>query len=149
MAHDDAVLVARRERADEVKDLLAALRSAGHEEAATGTQVHRPWGWYRNLQAGPGFLVKLIQVKPGARLSLQRHAHRAEHWVVVRGQARITRDEEVIELGPNQSSYIPLGAAHRLENPGDAPLEIIEVQSGDKISEEDIERLDDVYGRAD
>ena len=149
VAHDDAVLVAHRDRADEVKDLLAALQAAGHEEAAGGTQVHRPWGWYRNLQAGPGFLVKLIQVKPGARLSLQKHAHRAEHWVVVHGQARVTRNEEVIDLGPNQSTYIPLGARHRLENPGDTPLEIIEVQSGDQISEDDIERLDDVYGRLD
>ena len=101
------------------------------------------------MQAGPGFLVKLIQVKPGARLSLQKHAHRAEHWVVVHGQARVTRNEEVIDLGPNQSTYIPLGARHRLENPGDTPLEIIEVQSGDLISEDDIERLDDVYGRLD
>ncbi|HSR72315.1 MAG TPA: cupin domain-containing protein, partial [Kiloniellales bacterium] len=142
-----AVLVAPRARAQEVKGLVERLAEQGRSEAATPRRVRRPWGSYETLEAGPGFQVKRLTVLPGARLSLQAHAHRAEHWVVVRGTARVTRDAEVFELEANQSTFIPLGARHRLENPGRELLEVIEVQSGDYLGEDDIVRFDDVYGR--
>ena len=109
--------------------------------------MHRPWGYYEGVDAGPGFQVKRLMVKPGHRISLQRHRRRAEHWVVVSGLARVTRDDEVIDLQPNQSTYIPVGMRHRLENAGTEPLLIVEVQSGDYLGEDDIERFEDSYNR--
>ncbi|NMX23532.1 mannose-1-phosphate guanylyltransferase/mannose-6-phosphate isomerase [Dissulfurirhabdus thermomarina] len=143
----DAVLVAPRDRVQEVKALVARLRAEGRGEAETHRRVFRPWGSYEQVDAGDRFQVKRITVKPGARLSLQRHHHRAEHWVVVRGTARITRGDEVLVLTEDQSTYIPLGTVHRLENPGKIPLEIIEVQTGSYLGEDDIVRLEDAYGR--
>jgi len=147
VATDDAVLVIPRDRAQDVRMAVDALADAGKEEVSSHSRVYRPWGHYQNLDAGEGFLVKQIVVKPGARLSLQHHAHRAEHWVVVDGVARVTNGEDTFTLEANQSTYIPVGAKHRLENPGDAPLRLIEVQSGDYIGEDDIIRHDDTYGR--
>ena len=147
VATDDTVLVLPKERAQDVKALVSTLQAAGHDETETHTRVYRPWGHYQNLEGGDGFLVKRIVVKPGAKLSLQYHHQRAEHWVVVAGTARVTNGEEIFDLGPNQSTYIPQGAAHRLENPGSEPLHLIEVQSGDYIGEDDIVRLEDTYGR--
>ncbi len=147
VATDDAVLAAPRDRVQEVRLLVDRLRQGGRPEPESHRTVYRPWGHYQSVDSGERFQVKRITVKPGARLSLQKHAHRAEHWVVVRGLARVTRDDEVFDLEANQSAYIPLGAVHRLENPGDEPLEIIEVQSGDYLGEDDIVRLEDTYGR--
>jgi mannose-1-phosphate guanylyltransferase/mannose-6-phosphate isomerase len=148
VATDDTVLVLPKSRAQEVKDVVAQLQAAGREETESHTRVYRPWGHYQNLEGGDGFLVKRIVVKPGAKLSMQYHHHRAEHWVVVAGSARVTNGDEVFDLGPNQSTYIPAGARHRLENPGDASLHLIEVQSGEYIGEDDIVRLEDTYGRS-
>jgi mannose-1-phosphate guanylyltransferase/mannose-6-phosphate isomerase len=145
---DDAVLVAHKDRVQQVKDVVALLKSEQRSQAALHREVHRPWGSYDSVDAGDGFQVKRIKVKPGAQLSLQSHEHRAEHWVVVRGTARVTRDEEVFDLQANQSAYIPIGAKHRLENPGTQMLELIEVQSGGYLGEDDIVRYEDVYGRA-
>jgi mannose-1-phosphate guanylyltransferase/mannose-6-phosphate isomerase len=145
---DDAVLVARKDRVQQVKDVVAKLKAGQRSQAALHREVHRPWGSYDSVDVGDGFQVKRIKVKPGARLSLQSHARRAEHWIVVRGTARVTRDNDVFELFANQSTYIPIGAKHRLENPGADMLELIEVQSGDYLGEDDIVRYDDVYGRA-
>ncbi len=114
---------------------------------ARGDADERPWGRWEVLDVGERFVVKRISVRPGGRLSLQRHNHRQEHWVVVRGRARVTRDEEILELGPDDSVFIPLGAWHRIENPGDELMEFIEVQTGDRLDENDIERREDVYGR--
>lgn len=144
----DALMVAPKARAHEVKALVARLRQARRPEADAHRKVYRPWGHFDLLHAGPGFIVKSLVVKPGGSLSLQRHRRRAEHWVVVRGTARVTRGAEQFELKPNESTYIPIGVVHRLENGGDAPLEIIEVQSGGYLGEDDIERLDDRYGRS-
>ena len=143
----DAVLVAERSRIEQVKELVAALKAEGRPEPTMHRKVHRPWGWYDSLDAGPRFQVKRIVVNPGAALSLQMHHHRAEHWVVVTGTARVTRGDEVFILSENQSTYIPLGVRHRLENPGKVPLEMIEVQSGTYLGEDDIVRFDDTYGR--
>ena len=148
IADPDAVLVAHRDRAQEVKGLVEALARAGRAEATSPAVVHRPWGHYRTVDSGQGFQVKRIVVNPGGRLSLQRHARRAEHWVVVAGTAEVTVGEETRRLGPTESVMIPLGASHRLANPGDTPLHLIEVQSGAYVGEDDIERLDDAYGRA-
>lgn len=148
VATDDTVLVLPKERAQEVKDVVARLKAAGHDETDSHTRVYRPWGHYQNLESGNRFLVKRIVVKPGAKLSLQYHARRAEHWVVVAGRARVTNGADVFDLGPNESTYIPSGAHHRLENPGSEPLHLVEVQSGDYIGEDDIVRLDDTYGRS-
>jgi mannose-1-phosphate guanylyltransferase/mannose-6-phosphate isomerase len=148
VATDDTILVIPKDRAQEVKDLVSALDSAGYKETISHTRVYRPWGHYQNLEGGSGYLVKRIGVNPGAKLSLQYHHHRAEHWVVVAGTARVTNDDETFDLGPNQSTYIPKGASHRLENPGAETLHLIEVQSGDHISEDDIVRLEDTYGRS-
>lgn len=145
---DDAVLVARKDRVQQVKDVVARLKADQRSHAVLHREVHRPWGSYDSIDVGSGFQVKRITVKPGARLSLQSHAHRAEHWVVVRGTARVTRDNDVFDLHANQSTYIPLGARHRLENPASEPLELIEVQSGDYLGEDDIVRYEDVYGRS-
>lgn len=144
---DDVVLAAARDKAQDVKGLVEALVREGRSEPAAHRQIHRPWGSYRTLRAGPRFQVKELTLKPEARLSLQMHHHRAEHWVVVSGTARVTRGEETFLLRENQSTYIPLGVRHRLENPGTVPLHLIEVQSGGYIGEDDIVRFDDSYGR--
>ncbi|MEO6967151.1 MAG: mannose-1-phosphate guanylyltransferase/mannose-6-phosphate isomerase [Rhodanobacteraceae bacterium] len=143
----DAVLVAPRDRVQDVKRLVDQLKSAGRQEHLFHRKVYRPWGSYDSLDLGERFQVKRIMVKPGAALSLQKHQHRAEHWVVVSGTAEVTRDDEVFPLGENQSTYLPLGAVHRLRNTGTEPLELIEVQSGSYLGEDDIVRLEDVYGR--
>jgi mannose-1-phosphate guanylyltransferase/mannose-6-phosphate isomerase len=143
----DAVLVTDRKRSQDVRKIVADLGSNAREEHTQNRKVHRPWGWYDSIDQGPGFKVKRILVKPGASLSLQVHQKRAEHWVVVSGTAEITCGEKTLQLHENQSTYIPLGVAHRLANPGTKPLEIIEIQSGDYLSEDDIVRLDDHYGR--
>ena len=145
---DDAVLVARKDRVQQVKDVVARLKADERSHAVLHREVHRPWGSYDSIDRDDGFQVKRIKVKPGGRLSLQSHEHRAEHWIVVRGTARVTRDNDVFELHANQSTYIPLGAKHRLENPGSEMLELIEVQSGDYLGEDDIVRYEDVYGRS-
>ena len=144
---DDAVLVARKDRVQQVKEVVARLKSDQRSHAVLHREVHRPWGSYDSIDQDDGFQVKRIKVKPGARLSLQSHKHRAEHWIVVRGTARVTRDNDVFELHANQSTYIPLGAKHRLENPGTGMLELIEVQSGSYLGEDDIVRYEEVYGR--
>lgn len=145
---DDALLVAARDRVQEVKDLVATIKAQGRPQAAVHRKVYRPWGSYDGIDSGERFQVKRIVVNPGAALSLQMHHHRAEHWVVVRGTARITCDDRVFMLSENQSTYIPLGSRHRLENPGKLPLELIEVQSGSYLGEDDIVRFDDAYGRS-
>jgi mannose-1-phosphate guanylyltransferase / mannose-6-phosphate isomerase len=144
----DAVLVADRERSQDVKRIVATLEAQGRSEKQLHRKVHRPWGWYDSIDAGPRFQVKRIMVKPGASLSLQMHHHRAEHWVVVSGTAQIVNGDKTIMLSENQSTYIPLGEKHRLSNPGKVPLEIIEVQSGSYLGEDDIVRFEDGYGRA-
>jgi mannose-1-phosphate guanylyltransferase / mannose-6-phosphate isomerase len=143
----DAVLVAHRNRVQDVKKLVLQLKERGRYEHSLHREVFRPWGSYDSIENGPRFQVKRLKIKPGAALSLQMHHHRAEHWVVVAGTARITRGEEVFLLEENQSTYIPIGVRHRIENPGMIPLEIIEVQSGSYLGEDDIVRFEDVYGR--
>ena len=144
----DATLVAHRDAAQDVKKVVDQLKASGRTEHSFHRVVHRPWGSYDSLEAGGRFQVKRIVVKPGASLSLQKHHHRAEHWIVVSGTAEVTCDENVFLLAENQSTYIPLGSVHRLRNPGKVPLELIEVQSGSYLGEDDIVRFDDVYGRA-
>jgi mannose-1-phosphate guanylyltransferase/mannose-6-phosphate isomerase len=144
----DAVLVVDRSRSQDVKHIVNALQQQKRDEHTLHRKVHRPWGWYDSIDEGGRFKVKRIQVKPGASLSLQRHHHRAEHWVVVSGTAEITCGEKKLMLTENQSTYIPLGEVHRLVNPGTIPLEIIEVQSGSYLGEDDIVRFTDNYGRA-
>ena len=143
----DAVLVAAASQSQQVKAVVDRLQDSGRAEHLLHRRVNRPWGWYEIVDEGPRHKTKRIGVTPGQRLSLQQHAHRAEHWVVVSGVARVTCDDQVFELVENQSTYIPLGSTHRLENPGDTLLEIIEVQSGRYLGEDDIIRFDDVYGR--
>ncbi len=143
----DAVLVADRTRSQDVKHIVNTLSQQGREEHTLHRKVHRPWGWYDSIDQGGSFKVKRIQVKPGASLSLQKHHHRAEHWVVVTGTAEITNGDKKLFLSENQSTYIPLGEVHRLANPGSIPLEIIEVQSGSYLGEDDIVRFEDHYGR--
>ncbi len=143
----DTVLVVQKERAQEVKELVEELKRRGREEVKLHRQVFRPWGSYDAIDGDDGFQVKRLIVNPGAVLSLQKHAQRAEHWVVVQGTARITRDEEVFDLGVNESTYIPIGCVHRIANPGAQPVHIIEVQCGDYLGEDDIVRLEDNYGR--
>jgi mannose-1-phosphate guanylyltransferase / mannose-6-phosphate isomerase len=144
----DAVLVAHKDRTQEVRKIAEQLKLDERSEAHQHRKVHRPWGSYDGIDAGDRFQVKRIVVKPGASLSLQMHHHRAEHWVVVRGTARVTRGDEVLLLGENESTYIPLGVKHRLENPGKLPLEMIEIQSGAYLGEDDVTRFDDTYGRS-
>jgi len=144
---DDAVLVAHKDKVQDVKSIVAALKKQGRKEPTWHRKVYRPWGSYDSIDMGERFQVKRITVKPGAALSLQMHHHRAEHWIVVSGTGRITRGDETILLTENQSTYIPLGVKHRLENPGRVPLELIEVQSGSYLGEDDIVRFEDVYGR--
>lgn len=144
----DAVLVADKSRSQDVKLIVSQLQDCLREEHALHRKVHRPWGWYDCIDEGERFKVKRILVKPGASLSLQKHHHRAEHWVVVKGTAQITCGDKTFLLTENQSTYIPLGEVHRLANPGTIPLEIIEVQSGSYLGEDDIVRFDDHYGRS-
>jgi len=143
----DAVLVADRKQSQDVKKIVQQLGAEQRGEHALHRKVHRPWGWYDSIDNGPRHQVKRILVKPGASLSLQMHHHRAEHWIVVSGTAEVTVGERVILLSENQSTYIPLGTTHRLRNPGKVPLEIIEVQSGSYLGEDDIVRFEDTYGR--
>jgi mannose-1-phosphate guanylyltransferase/mannose-6-phosphate isomerase len=144
----DAVLVAPRSRVQDVKRVVDKIKSDGRQEHMFHRKVYRPWGSYDSIDIGERFQVKRITVKPGAALSLQKHHHRAEHWVIVSGTAEVTRNEEVFLVAENESTYLPLGAVHRLRNPGKVPLELIEVQSGSYLGEDDIVRLEDVYGRA-
>ena len=143
----DAVLVANRKNSQGVKDIVANLDSQNRSEGIHHSKVHRPWGWYMTIDEGANFKVKRIQVNPGASLSLQKHSKRAEHWVVVKGTAKVTRGKKEVILEKNESTFIPLGELHRLANPKKIPLEIIEVQSGNYLGEGDIERIDDKYGR--
>jgi mannose-1-phosphate guanylyltransferase/mannose-6-phosphate isomerase len=143
----DAVMVARKDKAQAIGPLVSKLKAAGRAECLAHRKVHRPWGTYDSIESGERFQVKRIVVEPGATLSLQMHHHRAEHWIVVRGTARVTRGEATFLLTENESTYIPTGTKHRLENPGKLPLEIIEVQSGAYLGEDDIVRFEDAYGR--
>jgi len=143
----DAVLVAHRDRAQGVKKVVEHLKTHDRSEHEFHTRVYRPWGWYEGIDAGDRFQVKRIMVKPGEKLSLQMHHHRAEHWIVVSGTARVTCDENILTISENQSTYIPLGSTHRLENPGKLPLHLIEVQSGSYLGEDDIVRFEDIYKR--
>jgi mannose-1-phosphate guanylyltransferase/mannose-6-phosphate isomerase len=143
----DALLVTTLDRTQEVKGLVALLAGQGRAEATTPARVYRPWGWYQTMDLGERFRVKRIQVAPGKKLSLQKHHHRAEHWVVVRGTAEVTRDHETILVRENESVYLPLGCIHRLANPGKIPVEIIEVQTGAYLEEDDIVRIEDDFGR--
>jgi mannose-1-phosphate guanylyltransferase/mannose-6-phosphate isomerase len=144
----DAVLVVSSEKVEQVKDVVAQLKQEGKAQAVGHRRVARPWGWYDSIDMGERFQVKRIAVKPGASLSLQMHHHRAEHWIVVKGTAKVTNGEDIFFLEENQSTYIPIGAKHRLENPGENDLEMIEVQSGDYLGEDDIIRFEDSYGRS-
>lgn len=144
----DTVLVTRHKRSEDVKKLVEELERMGREEPRLHRQVYRPWGSYDSIDADDGFQVKRLIVNPGAVLSLQKHARRAEHWICVRGTARITRNDEEFDLAPNESTYIAIGDVHRIANPGDEPVHIIEVQCGDYLGEDDIVRLEDNYGRA-
>ncbi len=145
---DDAVMVGKSDRMQEIKQVVARIKAEGRPEATWHRKVYRPWGAYDSIDHGERFQVKRITVKPGATLSLQMHHHRAEHWIVVSGTAEVTRGDDVLLLTENQSTYIPLGVTHRLKNPGKLPLELIEVQSGSYLGEDDIVRFEDTYGRA-
>jgi mannose-1-phosphate guanylyltransferase/mannose-6-phosphate isomerase len=147
VATKDAVLVASRDHAQDVSKLVDELKAKGRKQAVEHARIYRPWGWYEGLAEGERYQVKTLMIKPGARLSLQSHHHRAEHWVVVRGTVRVTNGEETFLLSENQSTYIPIGNTHRLENPGKLPAVLIEVQSGAYLGEDDIVRYCDDYGR--
>jgi len=144
---DDALLIAHRDQVQQVKDVVGKIKGSGRTHAVTHRKVYRPWGAYDSIDNGERFQVKRITVKPGGALSLQMHHHRAEHWIVVSGTAKVTRGEETFLLSENESTFIPLGTTHRLENPGRVALEMIEVQSGSYLGEDDIVRFDDLYGR--
>lgn len=148
VATEDAVLVAAKDRAQDIKPLVEHLKAQGRDEPRQHRRVHRPWGYYHSLHTGERFQVKRLTVAPGARLSLQKHYHRAEHWIVVNGTALVTRGEEQMLVYENQSIHIPMGTVHRLENPGKVPLHLIEVQSGSYLGEDDIVRFEDGYGRS-
>ncbi len=147
IATDDAVLVADKSRDQEVKAVVEALKQAERSEATQSTRGWRPWGWYKTIEQGERFKVKQIHVDPGAKLSLQKHWHRSEHWVVVKGTALVTCGDKSFVLRENESTFIPAGTNHRLENPGKVPLRLIEVQSGEYVGEDDIVRIEDDYGR--
>ncbi|WP_150122212.1 cupin domain-containing protein, partial [Sulfitobacter sp. HI0129] len=147
VAMNDAVLVAPKAQAQKVKEAVAALKARGASQAVQLPRDYRPWGWYESLVIGGRFQVKRIVVNPGAALSLQSHHHRSEHWIVVEGTARVTVDENVRLISENQSVYIPLGAVHRMENPGKLPMVLIEVQTGSYLGEDDIVRYEDIYAR--
>jgi mannose-1-phosphate guanylyltransferase/mannose-6-phosphate isomerase len=149
VATTDAILVSHRDAAQDVKRIVDQLERQGREHHIQHRKVYRPWGSYEGIDAGERFQVKRIIVEPGAKLSLQMHHHRAEHWIVVSGTARVTCGEKVFLLNENESTYIPLGTTHRLENPGKVPLHLIEVQSGSYLGEDDIVRFEDTYGRTD
>ena len=147
VATADAVLVAARDKAEEVKALVEQLKAQNHHQAVQHLRIYRPWGYYQGVDIGSRYQVKRIVVKPNAKLSLQKHFHRAEHWVVVRGTAEVTVGEDTRIVHENESTYIPIGSVHRLANPGKIPLELIEVQVGSYLGEDDIVRMDDEYGR--
>jgi mannose-1-phosphate guanylyltransferase/mannose-6-phosphate isomerase len=142
------VLVVPRARAQEVRELVVRLKAAKRAEATNHRRVHRPWGYYESIDAGDRFQVKRIVVAPGGTLSLQKHRHRAEHWVIVRGTAEVTLNDATRAVHENESIYIPIGSVHRLANQGRIPLELIEVQTGSYLGEDDIIRLEDVYRRS-
>ena len=148
VATPDAVLVTSRDKAEQVKELIEKLKAQNRQQAVEHLRIYRPWGYYQGVDAGPRYQVKRIVVKPNAKLSLQRHFHRAEHWVVVRGTAEVTIGSEVRMVHENESTYVPIGSVHRLANPGKIPLELIEVQVGSYLGEDDITRLNDEYGRS-
>jgi mannose-1-phosphate guanylyltransferase/mannose-6-phosphate isomerase len=143
----DAVLVAPKDRVQDVKELVAALKKAKRSETAWHREVFRPWGSYDSVDDGERFQVKRLSVNPGAMLALQMHHHRAEHWIVVQGTARVTCDDKTFLLSENESTFVPIGARHRIENPGKVPLHIIEVRSGTYLEEDDVVRFEDKYGR--
>jgi mannose-1-phosphate guanylyltransferase/mannose-6-phosphate isomerase len=147
VATEDAVLVAAKDHSEFVKDIVAQLKTNGRKQALYHNRVYRPWGWYETLNQGDRYQVKCIMVKPGGKLSLQSHYHRSEHWVVVRGTLEVAKGKETQLLSENQSTYIPIGEAHRLSNPGKIPAFLIEVQSGTYLDEDDIVRFEDIYGR--
>ncbi|MFI4919745.1 MAG: cupin domain-containing protein, partial [Legionellales bacterium] len=144
----DAVLVAAKDKVQDVKKVVAQLKEQGRDEAKLHREVYRPWGKYDLIDKGSRYQVKRITVKPGEKLSIQMHHHRAEHWIVVSGTAKVTKGDKTYLLSENQSTYIPLGVVHALENPGKVSLEIIEVQSGSYLGEDDIVRYEDRYGRS-
>ena len=144
---EDAVLVTHRDRAQDVKKVVDRLRAAGRHEAVAHNRSYRPWGFYESLIQGDRFQVKRIVVSPGQKLSLQKHFHRAEHWVVVKGIAEVTRGNEIVLVHENESIYLPIGVVHRMANPGKINLELIEVQTGSYLGEDDIIRIEDVYNR--
>jgi mannose-1-phosphate guanylyltransferase/mannose-6-phosphate isomerase len=143
----DAVLVSARGKAEQVKTLVEQLKAQNHRAAVEHRRIYRPWGYYQDIDLAPRYRVKRIVVKPGSKLSLQKHFHRSEHWVVVKGTAEVTVNSDVRSVHENESIYIPIGSVHRLANPGKIPLELIEVQVGSYLGEDDIVRFDDVYGR--
>ncbi|MEM8803975.1 MAG: cupin domain-containing protein, partial [Pseudomonadota bacterium] len=148
VAMPDAVLVARKSQGQRVKEAVAVLKAKGAGQAVQSQRDHRPWGWFESLAIGGRFQVKRIVVNPGAALSLQSHVHRAEHWIVVEGTAKVTIDDTVRLVAENESVFIPLGAVHRMENPGKVPMTLIEVQTGSYFGEDDIIRYEDVYSRS-
>ena len=147
VATGDAVLVADRSQSDKVKKLVERLKAEGKREATEHRRIYRPWGYYQSIDQGSRYQVKRIVVRPGGRLSLQKHHHRAEHWVVVRGAAEVTLNDKVTLVHENESIYLPIGSTHRLANPGKIDVELIEVQTGSYFGEDDIVRIDDVYNR--
>jgi len=147
VATADAVLVTSRAKAEQVKALVEQLKEQNHRAAIEHRRIYRPWGYYQDIDISGRYRVKRIVVKPGSKLSLQKHFHRSEHWVVVKGTAEVTVGDLVKSVHENESSYIPIGSVHRLANPGKIPLELIEVQVGSYLGEDDIVRFDDVYGR--
>jgi mannose-1-phosphate guanylyltransferase/mannose-6-phosphate isomerase len=147
VATRDAVLVSSMAAAGKVKDLVERMKAAGRPEASEHLRIYRPWGWYQRIDIGARFQVKRIHVKEGGQLSLQKHFHRAEHWVVVSGTAEVTVDERTVMIHENESVYLPIGCTHRLKNPGRIPLELIEVQVGAYTGEDDIVRIEDIYAR--
>jgi mannose-1-phosphate guanylyltransferase/mannose-6-phosphate isomerase len=147
VATADAVLVATRDKAEQVKALVEELKSQNHPAAIEHRRIYRPWGYYQDVDIAERYRVKRIVVKPGGKLSLQKHFHRSEHWVVVKGTAEVTVGDSLRSVHENESIYIQIGSVHRLSNPGKIPLELIEVQVGSYLGEDDIVRLDDVYGR--
>jgi mannose-1-phosphate guanylyltransferase len=144
---EDATLVAAKDRSEEIKSVVADLKRAGREETASHVEVYRPWGSFKRIEQTPYFQVKRLTLKPGARISLQLHHRRSEHWVVVKGVARVIRGERTLTLHENESTFIPVGTKHQLENPGEQPLEVVEVQTGVYFGEDDIVRFEDDYGR--
>jgi len=146
---DDAILIVDRQRTQDVKEIVGRLKDSARSEADHHRKVQRPWGWYDRIEQGTNFQVKVLLVHPHQKLSLQYHNHRTEHWIVVEGTARITVGDEVRELGPNESTFVPNGERHRLENPTEKPLKLVEIQYGDYLGEDDIVRLEDIYARSD